>query len=89
MIIRAIRVNDDGFCAKCPYQFEESSESMPTPPSRSTCISCRMKEKDARLILSELGVVTHLGAKYLVCCDNAGYMGYELPDNLRVMVVEK
>lgn len=89
MIIRAIRVNDDGFCAKCPYQFEESSESMPTPPSRSTCISCRMKEKDPRLILSELGVVSHLGAKYLVCCDNAGYIDYELPEHLRVMIVEK
>lgn len=89
MIIRAIRVNDDGFCAKCPYQFEESSESSHTPPSRSTCTSCRMKEKDPRLILSDFGVVTHLGAKYLLCCDNAGYMDYELPDNLRVMVVEK
>lgn len=89
MIIRGIRVNDDGFCAKCPYQFEESSESSHTPPSRSTCTACRREEKDHRIIFSELGVVTHLGAKYIVCCDSAGYMGYELPDNLRVMVVEK
>ena len=48
-----------------------------------------MKEKDPRIILSELGVVTYLGAKYLVCCDNAGYISYELPENLRVMTVEK
>lgn len=87
MIIRAIRINDDGFCEKCPYQFEESSDH--TPPSRSTCIACRMKEKDNRIVLSELGVVSHLGAKYLVCCDNAGYVGYELPANLRVMIMEK
>lgn len=84
MIIRAIRINDDGFCANCPYQLEKASESSCIPPSRSTCISCRMKEKDPRIILSEFGV-----ASYLVCCDNAGYISYELPDNLRVMVVEK
>lgn len=89
MIIRAIKINYDGFCEKCPYQFEKTSESSCIPPSRSTCISCRMKEKDPRLILSELGVVSHLGAKYLVCCDNAGYIDYELPEHLRVMIVEK
>ena len=89
MIIRAIKINDDGFCEKCPYQFEKASESSRIPPSRSTCISCRMKEKDPRLILSELGVVSRLGAKYLVCCDNAGYIDYELPEHLRVMIVEK
>ena len=89
MIIRAIRVNDDGFCAKCPYQLEKASEYSCIPPSRSTCISCRMKEKDSRLILSEFGVASYLGSKYLVCCDNAGYISYELPENLRVMVVEK
>lgn len=89
MIIRAIKINDDGFCEKCPYQFEKSSESSCIPLSRSTCISCRMKEKDPRLILSEFGVASYLGGKYLVCCDNAGYISYELPENLRVMVVEK
>lgn len=89
MIIRAIKINDDGFCEKCPYQFEKASESSRIPPSRSTCISCRMKEKDLRLILSELGVVSRLGAKYIVCCDNAGYIDYELPEHLRVMTVEK
>lgn len=88
MIIRAIKINDDGFCSKCPYQFDEESK-MQDPPSRSTCISCRMKEKDPRLILPNFGVITHLGAKYLVCCDNAGYIDYELPVNLRVLVVEK
>lgn len=81
MIIRAIRVNDDGFCANCPYQLEKASES--------SCISCRMKEKDPRIILSEFGVASYLGSKYLVCCDNAGYIGYELPENLRVMIIEK
>ena len=89
MIIRAIRINDDGFCAKCPYQLEKASESSCIPPSRSACISCRMKEKDPRIILSEFGVASYLGSKYLVCCDNAGYISYELPENLRVMVVEK
>lgn len=89
MIIRAIKINDDGFCANCPYQLEKASESSCIPTSLSTCISCRMKEKDPRLILSELGVVSHLGAKYLVCCDNAGYIDYELPEHLRVMIVEK
>ena len=89
MIIRAIRVNDDGFCAKCPYQFEESSESAHTPPSRSTCTACHMKEKDPRLVLPDFGVVTRFGAKYIVCCDNAGYIDYELPENLRILVVEK
>lgn len=89
MIIRAIRINDDGFCANCPYQLEKASESSSIPPSRSTCIFCRMKEKDPRIILSEFGVASYLGGRYLVCCDNAGYISYELPDNLRVMVVEK
>ena len=89
MIIRAIKINDDGFCANCPYQLEKVSESSCIPPSRSTCISCRMKEKDPRIVLSELGVVTHLGAKYLVCCDNAGHISYEFPEHLRVLVVEK
>lgn len=89
MIIRAIRINDDGFCANCPYQLEKTSESSCILPSRSTCISCRMKEKDPRIILSEFGVASYLGSKYLVCCDNAGYISYELPENLRVMVVEK
>lgn len=89
MIIRAIKINDDGFCANCPYQFEKASESSCIPPSRSACISCRMKEKDPRIILSEFGVVTYLGAKYLVCCDNAGYLDYELPEHLRVMIIEK
>lgn len=83
MIIRAIKINEDGFCEKCLYHETQDT------PSLSTCISCRMKEKDPRLILSELGVVTYLGAKYLVCCDNAGYISYELPENLRVMSVEK
>ena len=72
MIIRTIKINEDGFCEKCPYQFEKASESSCIPPSRSPCSSCRMKEKDPRLILSEVGVVSHFGAKYLVCCDNAG-----------------
>lgn len=89
MIIRAIKINDDGFCANCPHQLEKASESSCIPPSRSTCISCRMKEKDPRIILSELGVVTHFDGKYLVCCDNAGYIDYVLPENLRVMTVEK
>lgn len=89
MIIRAIKINDDGFCANCPYQLEKASESSCIPLSRSTCISCRMKEKDPRIILSELGVVTYLGAKYLVCCDNDGYIDYELPEHLRVLIVEK
>lgn len=89
MIIRAIRINDDGFCDNCPYQLEKASESSCIPPSRSTCISCRRKEKDPRLILSEFGVASYLGGKYLVCCDNAGYISYELPENLRVMGVEK
>lgn len=89
MIIRAIRIDDDGFCANCPYQLEKASESSCIPPSRSTCISCRRKEKDSRLILSEFGVASYLGGKYLVCCDNAGYISYELPENLRVMIVEK
>ena len=84
MIIRAIKINDDGFCSKCPYQFDEELK-MQDPPIRSTCISCRMKEKDPRLILPDFGVITHLGAKYLVCCDNAGYIDYDL----RVLVVEK
>lgn len=89
MIIRAIKINDDGFCANCPYQLEKASESSCIPPSRSTCISCRQKEKDSVLILSEFGVVTYLGAKYLVCCDNAGYLDYELLEHLRVMIIEK
>lgn len=89
MIIRAIKIDDDGFCANCPYQLEKASESSCIPPSRSTCISCRMKEKDPRIILSDLGVVTDFDGKYLVCCDNAGYIDYVLPENLRVMVVEK
>lgn len=89
MIIRAIKINDDGFCVGCPYQLEKASESNCVPPSRSACLSCRQKEKDIRLILSEIGVVSYLGNKYLVCCDNAGYMGYELPENLRVMTIEK
>ena len=83
MIIRAIKINDDGFCEKCPYQETQDT------PSRSTCISCRMKEKDPRIILSEFGVASYLGGKYLVCCDNAGYISYELPENLRVMIIEK
>ena len=83
MIIRAIKINEDGFCEKCPYQETQDT------PSRSTCISCRMKEKDSRLILSEFGVASYLGGKYLVCCDNAGYISYELPENLRVMTIEK
>ena len=85
MIIRAIKINDEGFCEKCPYQFDEELK-MQDPPSRSTCISCRTKEKDPRMIF---GVVSHLGAKYLVCCNNAGYIDYELPAHLRVLVVEK
>lgn len=89
MIIRGIKINDEGFCAKCPYQFEESYKSSHILPSRSACTACRMNEKDPRMILSELGVVTHLGAKYLVCCDNAGYIDYELPSNLRILIVEK
>ena len=89
MIIRAIKINEDGFCEKCPYQFEKASESSCIPPSRSTCISCRMKEKDSRLILSEIGVVSYFDGKYLVCCDNAGYIDYELPEHLRVMIIEK
>jgi hypothetical protein len=48
-----------------------------------------MKEKDPRLILSEFGVASYLGSKYLVCCDNAGYISYELPENLRMIIVEK
>ena len=83
MIIRAIKINEDGFCEKCPYQETQDT------PSRSTCISWRLKEQDPRLILSEFGVASYLGGKYLVCCDNAGYISYELPENLRVMVVEK
>ena len=89
MIIRAIKINDDGFCADCPYQLEKASESSCIPPSRSTCLSCQKKEKDIRIILSELGVVTHFDGKYLVCCDNAGYLNYVPPENLRVMTVEK
>ena len=88
MIIRGIKINEDGFCEKCPYQFDEESK-IQDPPSRSACISCRMKEKDPRMILPDFGVVTNLGAKYLVCCDNAGYIDYELPHNLRILVVEK
>ena len=83
MIIRAIKINEDGFCEKCPYQETQDT------PSRSTCISCRMKEKDPRIILSEFGVASYLGGKYLVRCDNAGYISYEFPENLRVMVVDK
>lgn len=89
MIIRAIKINKIGFCADCPYQFGETEGLSHNPPSRSTCISCRMKEKDPRLILSEIGVVSYLGDKYLVCCDNAGYIDYVLPENLRVMTIEK
>lgn len=88
MIIRAIKINDEGFCEKCPYQFDKDQE-IQGPPSRSACISCRMKEKDHRIVFSDFGVVTHLGAKYLVCCDNAGYVDYELPANLRILVIEK
>ena len=88
MIIRAVKTNEDGFCEKCPYQFDEEGK-LQSPPSRTTCVGCRMREKDHRMIFSDFGVVTHLGAKYLVCCDNAGYMDYELPANLRVLVVEK
>ena len=83
MIIRAIKINEDGFCEKCPYQETQDT------PSRSTCISCRMKEKNPRIILSEFGVASYLGGKYLVRCDNAGYISYEFPENLRVMVVDK
>lgn len=83
MIIRAIKINEDGFCEKCPYQETQDT------PSRSTCISCRMKEKDPRIILSDFGVASYLGGKYFVCCDNAGYISYELPANLRVMAIEK
>lgn len=89
MIIRAIKINKIGFCADCPHQFGEMEGLSHTPPSRSTCISCRMKEKDPRIILSEIGVVSYLGDKYLLCCDNAGYIDYVLPENLRVMAVEK
>lgn len=88
MIVRGIKINEDGFCEKCPYQVDEESK-VQAPPSRSACISCRMKEKDPRMVLPDFGVVTHLGAKYLVCCDNAGYIDYELPENLRILVVEK
>ena len=83
MIVRAIKINEDRFCEKSPYQEAQGTTN------RSTCISCQMKEKDPRLMLSELGVVTHLGAKYLVCFDNGGYISYELPENLRVMIIEK
>ena len=83
MIIRAIKINEDGFCEKCPYQETQDT------PSRSTCISCRMKEKDPRLILSELGVVCDVGGHDGLWCVNSGYLEYQLPEHLRVMIIEK
>lgn len=84
MNLKCIVVNDDGFCPKCPHQKERSN-----PPARSICMTCRCSEKNTRVIFPEFGIVRHGDAKYVLGCDASGFMGYELPHELRVIGIEK
>ena len=84
MTLKCIVVNDDGFCQNCPFQNERSN-----PPARSVCLTCKLTEKNSRVIFPEFGMVRHFDTTYILGCDSSGFMSYELPHDLRVLGVEK